>query len=436
MSVLAKRKNTYENVQELKDYIFRGEDIKNIEFVTGDGIYLWDSEGKQYIDCEAGTFNLSLGYQNKEVIGAVKEQADKMVHLSSSYLCKPVLELAKNLIEVSPDNLTKVTTKVSSGSTANEGAIKLAQYYTGKREVVSFYRSHVGQTIFMQTVSGLSFRRKPFNFSQNNISHIPYPYCYRCHLESEYPKCNCKCVEQIRDYLIYGSSGNVSCIIMEPILGNGGNQVPPKEFFHKLKQLCDEENIVLIFDEIQTGIGRTGKMFAAQYFDVEPNLMSVAKGLGGTGFQIAAILMEEKFNIMEGYLHSFTYGSNVLSCSAGVKTLDIINNEQFLDNVTNCGDFIMERLYKFKEKYEFIGDVRGVGLMIGVEIVKDKKSKEPDKNLTKEIAKRALKNGLLIRTSLYGFGNVFKIRPSLNITLEECDEMMTKLEKVLDEFQR
>ncbi|MCG8541744.1 MAG: aspartate aminotransferase family protein [Clostridia bacterium] len=436
MSVLAKEKITYENAQELKSYIFRGDGIKDIEFTTGNGVYLWDSEGKKYIDCAAGTFNLSLGYQNKEVIDAVKDQADKMVHLSSSYLSRPVLELAKKLVEVSPKNLTKVTTKVSSGSTANEGAIKLAQYYTGKREVISFYRSHVGQTIFMQTVSGLSFRRKPFNFSQNNISHIPYPYCYRCHLESEYPKCNYKCVEQIRDYILYGSSGNVSCIIMEPILGNGGNQVPPKEFFHRLKQLCDEEDIVLIFDEIQTGIGRTGKMFAAQYFEVEPNIMSVAKGLGGTGFQIAAILMEEKFNIMEGYLHSFTYGSNVLSCAAGVKTLDMINNDEFFDNVTNCGNFIMERLNKFKEKYEFIGDVRGVGLMIGVEIVKDKQSKEPDSKLTNEIVKRALDHGLLIRTSLYGFGNVFKIRPSLNITLEECEEMMTRLKKVLDEFQR
>jgi len=418
------------NLKGNKRYLFRGEKIKDVNFVDAKGIYLWDDNGNKYIDCSAGTFNLSLGYKNKEVIEAVKEQCDKIVHLSSSYYNENVCLLAEKLVKISPNNIKRVHTKVCSGSTANEGAIKLAQYYTNKKDIISFYRSHVGQTIFMQNVSGLSERRKHFNFSQDGIIHIHYPYCYRCHLNCHYPECGIKCAEQIYDCIKYGSSGNIACMIIEPILGNGGNQIAPKEFLKKIRKICDEYGIVLIFDEIQTGIGRTGKMFAAQYFDVTPNIITVSKGLGGTGFPVSAILMEEKFNKMESFLHSFTYGSNILNCTAALKTLEIIDNEQFLDNVTKCGEYILERLKKIEEHFLFVGDTRGIGLMIGIEIVKDKHTKEPDIELTHQIVKIAFDEGLLLRSSLYGFGNVIKIRPALNISIDECEEMIDKLEKV------
>lgn len=423
-----------QELKELKANMFRSDEIDDLEIEKGAGIYLYDKEGNQYIDCEAGTFNLSLGYCNKEVVDAVNEQSQKLTHLTSSYMAEPVVKLASKLVDISPKNLTRATTKVCGGSTANEGAIKLAQYYNKKSEVISFYRSHVGQTIYMQNVSGNSFRKKPFNFPQSDIAHMNYPYCYRCPYNSTYPECQCECVDEIEEYLNFGSTGNVSSLIIEPIQGNGGNQIPPKEYFKRLKKLCEDSHIELIFDEIQTGVGRLGTMFAAQYFDVEPNMITTAKGLGGSGYQIAAILMEEKFNIMEAHYHSFTYGSNVLSCTAANKTLEIIDNEKFLTHVKEAGNYILERLEKFKNKYSFIGDVRGIGLMIGVEIVKDKESKECAVELTKEIAKRAFQNKLLLRTSLYGYGNVFKIRPSLNITFKECELMMDKLEKVLDSF--
>lgn len=417
-------------MEDLKKYLFKGEETKDINFIDASGIYLWDDNGNKYIDCSAGTFNLSLGYKNKDIIAAVKDQCDKMIHLSSSYYNETVCSLAKKLVEVSPSNIRRVHTKVCSGSTANEGAIKLAQYYTNKKDIISFYRSHVGQTIFLQNVSGLSVRRKHFSFSQDGIFHIPYPYCYRCHLNCHYPECGAKCADQIHDFILYASSGNIACIILEPILGNGGNQIAPKEFLKKVRKICDELNIVLIFDEIQTGIGRTGKMFAAQYFNVKPDIITVSKGLGGTGFPVSAILMEEKFNKMESFLHSFTYGSNILNCTAALKTLEIIDNNTFLKNVEKCGEYIINRLKKLQEQYDFIGDTRGVGLMIGIEIVKNKTNKEPDVALTHQIVKKAFDEKLLLRSSLYGFGNVIKIRPALNITLQECEEMIDKLEKV------
>ncbi len=430
--IIDEKKNMGEETfLECRNYMFGGDDVHDMEFVRGDGIYLYTSDGEQYMDCAAGTFNLSLGYSNPEVIEAVKNQCDKLVHCTSSYANSHVYRLAKKLVEVAPDNITRAHTKVSGGSTANEGAVKLAQFYTGKKEVISFYRAHVGQTIFMQMASGLSVRKQKFQFSSDGIAHMEYPYCYRCPYAKDCSSCDVQCLHSLEEYASYGGS-NIACLIIEPILGNGGNMIPPKKYFQRLKELCDSLGIVLIFDEIQTGIGRTGKMFAAQYFDVQPNIITCAKGLGGSGFQVAGILMEEKFNKMDSYLHSFTYGSNILSCTAAEKTLEIIDNKDFLDNVTVCGDYIVGRLNKMYEKYNFIGDVRGAGLMIGIEIVKDRITKEPDVKLTKYIAKKAFDDEkMMIRTSLYGFGNVLKFRPSLNITLEECEEMMDKFDSVL-----
>lgn len=428
---------TITTTTDMKKYLFRGEyDILDITFDRCEGIYLWDTNGRKYIDTAAGTFNLSLGYTNREVINTAKDQCDKMIHLSSSYLNENVLSLAKKLVDVSPENLTRVHLKVSGGSTANEGAVKLAQYYTGRREVISYYMSHVGQTIFMQEASGLSFRRSKFDFGIGGIAHIQYPYCYRCPFgHCDNCSCGLECLFELKNYITYGSSGDIACLIIEPILGNGGNQIPPQAYFKELRKICDENDIVLIFDEIQTGVGRTGKMYAAQYFDVNPNIITTAKGLGGTGFQIAGILMEEKFNKMESFLHSFTYGTNILSVTAALKTLNIIDNEKFLDNVTVCGEYIMNRLRKMQNKYSFIGDVRGVGLMIGFEIVKDRKTKESDRDLTLKIVHRALKDyGLMLRSSLYGFGNVLKIRPALNITIKQCEEMLDVLDECLASF--
>ncbi|KFM95205.1 aminotransferase class I and II family protein [Bacillus clarus] len=202
-----------------------------------------------------------------------------------------------------------------------------------------------------------------------------------------------------------------------------------------MKKICEEHDIALILDEIQTGFGRTGKMFAADYFDVQPNMMTVAKGLGGTGFQVAAILTEEKYVGMPGHHHSFTYGSNVMASAAACTTIDILQGPGFLENVTVVGNYIMERLEKMKERFKFIGDVRGVGLMIGVEIVKD--NNEPDVELTNYIAKRAMDHGIIIRTPRYGYGygNVFKIRPPLTITLSEAEELCYKLTHLLEEIK-
>ncbi|WP_017653855.1 aspartate aminotransferase family protein [Fortiea contorta] len=407
--------------------------VSDTVMVKGKGIYLYDAEGNRYIDCASATFNLSLGYGHSEVLQAVQEQAEKLVHVTSTFQTDPINTVVRKLVEVSPENLTLVHPKVSSGSAANEGAIKIAQHYTGKRDVITLFRSHLGQTMMMTSMSGNAFRKEPFpNLFPGSIQ-VPDPYCHRCFYKQKPKTCDFLCVERIYDFIEYASSGSVACIVVEPISGNGGNIVPPPGYFQALEKLCREQGIILIFDEIQTGIGRTGKMFAAEYFGVHPNIITTAKGLGGTGFQFAAILTEERLGGLEGHHHSFTYGSNVLAAAAAAKTLDIVSQPQFLKNVETVGNYIMERLRQMQEKYTFISDIRGVGLMIGVEISDDEGN--PNTDLTNYIAKVAMKHGLIIRTSRYGYGNVFKIRPPLIITLEESEQLCDQLEKVLTEVQ-
>ncbi len=408
---------------------------EDVVMTRGRGVYLWDDTGKRYIDGAAATFNLSLGYSNEEVLEAVREQAEKMVHITSSYMCEPVAKLVDELVKVTPKNLTKIHLKVSGGSTANEGAIKMAAYYNKKAGVISMFRSHVGQTIYTMNVSGLGFRREPFaNLGNANIIHVPPAYCYRCFYNSTRDKCKMMCATRIEEFIKYAANGNISALIVEPIMGNGDNIIPPREYFVELRKLADKYGFALIFDEIQTGVGRTGKMFAADYFGVEPDIMTIAKGLGGTGFQIAAIACKEEYSHMEGFYHSFTYGSNSVSAAAGVKTLEIVQRKGFLENVSDVGEYIVQRLKASQHKYGFIGEVRGVGLMIGFEIVDA--DGEEDVELTKKIQHMAFENGLIVRTSRYGIGNVIKIRPALIMTKEEAKDLCDILDDVFEKINK
>lgn len=392
-----------------------------INFIKGKGPYLWTKDGQKFIDTAAGTFNLSLGYQNQEVNLAVKKQIDQLIHCSSAYHNDIVSELHEKLIKVSPKNLEFAHTKVCSGSTAIEGAVKLAQYYTKKSGIICFQRSHHGQTALTLSMSGFSFRKEDFYFSSDNIYHTPYPY-YSDEKNKTTKEIDLECIKNIEDIIKFNSKNNVGALIIEPILGNGGNITPSSNFLRSLKRLCEKNNIVLIFDEIQTGIGRTGYMFASQYFKVEPNILVTAKGLG-SGYPVAAILMEKKFTSMPKIHHSFTYGSHLSSCAAANKVLDIINNKTFLENVQKNGKYLKNRLTEIQAKYEFIFDVRGTGLMLGVEI---RASNDMDLNteLTNKIVKIAEKNKLLLRTSEYGRGNVIKFRPCLNIEKKQIDEIL------------
>ena len=399
------------------------------KIVRGEGVFAYDEDGRNYLDTGAGTFNLSLGYSHPAVVAAIQEQAPKLIHLTGSLRSGPIEDLARLLCGVAPTNLTRAHLKSAGGSAANEGAIKIARRATQGRDVVSLFRGHHGQTALTTAASGQSFRRAGPAVPVSDIVHVPDPYCRRCFYKQSRDTCDLLCVDRIADFLDHAGSGRPACMIVEPISGNGGNIVLPDGYLQRLRKLCDEAGMLLILDEIQTGIGRTGLMFAAEHSGVRADMITVGKGLGGSGMPIAAILAEERLLGMPAEEHSFTYGGNILAAAAACTTLEIISDPSFLSHVREVGAYLKGRLLDLAQHYRCIGDVRGLGLMLGMEIEREDGSRNVP--LTLEIARRAIDNGLLIRTSEYGRGNVVKIRPPLVISMAEVDILCDRLEATL-----
>ncbi|CAM4335370.1 4-aminobutyrate aminotransferase [Pedobacter westerhofensis] len=403
-----------------------------INFVRGEGIHLYTSQNEDYIDAVSGTFNISLGYSHPELVDVLKKQVEALIHVSSSFTGTIAQDVLDDILAVAPDYLTHGWMRDIIGSTANEGAVKIANKYNGKSEVISLSLSHHGQTLYTTGISGNAFRRKSFpNTIAIQHGTVPAPYCYRCPFGAMgAPECGYLCAEAIYDYADYGSSDNISCMIIEPILGNGGNIIPPEGYFERIRRICDELEIVLIADEVQTGIGRTGYMFASEYFDINPDIITLAKGLGGIGIPSAAILYKPQFDVLEKFEHSYTSGGNLLSLAAARKTIEVISREGFLESIRANGEFLGRGLQELKERYgHIIGDVRGIGYMWGLEIIDQDNA--PDTALTNHILDIALEDQhMIMRGSRYGFGNVVKVRPALTTTVEEIEEILFRLNKI------
>jgi validone 7-phosphate aminotransferase len=394
-------------------------ELGDAELVHGEGVRVFDSEGREYLDCVSGTFNLVLGHNHPAVLAAVRGQLDDLVFASSSFRTEPTDEVMRLLVELSPPGLTRVNLRSSGGSTANEGAIKIAQWLTGKRDVIVPFRGHVGQSVAATSYNGTSRMREPFPYHLPGAVHVPEPYCFRCFYRQTPDKCGMWCVDRIEDFIAYASSGSVAAMIIEPISGVGGNVVPPPGYLERLKEFCDERGIILIFDENQTGFGRTGSLFAADHFGVTPHVMTLSKGLTGSGFPLAAILTEERLVGMPRSMHGFTYGGHTLSAAAAVATLNEVRRPEFLAGVRTTGAVLLDRLRGLQADFPCVGDVRGVGLMLGVELV------EPDGARSNRLA-TALHKALtdlrvITRVSEHGQGNVIELRPPLVLSAEDAN---------------
>ncbi len=401
---------------------------EDTRIVTGEGVYAIDSEGNRYLDCASGTFNLSLGYRHPAVTKAIKEAADVPTHIPSWFRTDAIDELAQRLVLAAPEGVTRAHLKVSSGSAANETAVKMAMRKTGGAEIISLFRAHHGQTFATTAISGNSFRRAPYPPVFFPSLKVPEPNCRRCFYGQERQACRLMCVSRIEEFLEHASVAQPAAFIIEPILGSGGNIVPPSGYLEAVRLFCDEHKIPLIFDEVQTGIGRTGHMFAADAFDIRPDMLTVAKGLGA-GAPIAAVLTTEDFIFEDAGDLSFTYGANILAAHIANAALSVIDDPIFLQNVRTSGQRLREGLNQLKQKFDFIADVRGVGLMNGVEVV-DREGNE-DPNLALEICDKARRFGLLLRSSRFGRGGVIKFRPPLILSEVEADQICDSLEQTL-----
>ncbi|MCX6999673.1 MAG: acetyl ornithine aminotransferase family protein [Candidatus Sumerlaeota bacterium] len=396
----------------------------------GEGVYVVDVDGNVFLDFTAGIAVCATGHANPRVVSAIRKQAGKFIHMSGTdFYYNIQVELAERLCRVVPIKGKKRVFFTNSGAEAIEAAMKLARYHTMRHQFIAFFNAFHGRTLGALSLTGSKIiQKKGFYPLIPGVVHVPYSYCYRCPYNLQYDSCCLYCLKYIEDMLFLKTvdPDDVAAIFVEPVQGEGGYVVPPVEFMKGLRRTCNKYGILLVCDEVQSGMGRTGKMFAVQHFGVQPDIICLAKGIA-SGMPLGAIIASEDVMNWEYGSHASTFGGNPVSCAASLATMDLLE-KQLIKNATVMGDYMKERLLPFVEKYDCVGDVRGLGLMIGIEIIRDKRTKEPANALRNKIIHHCFNNGLL----LLGCGlNTLRICPPLVITKEHADLAIATIEKAI-----
>lgn len=401
-----------------------------IEVETASGCKMTGSDGKEYLDCFSGISVTNAGHGHPDVLAAAKEQMDKLVHCCTYVYYNPLAgKLAKRLAEITPGKLQK-TFFCNSGAEALEGALRLVKHYTNKWEFVALTHSFHGRTNMTLSITGNSSRKITGGPYYSGVAFAPAPYAYRCPFGS---KTDEECAERTADYLAsvikFQTSAHVAAFIAEPVLGEGGIIVPHESYFKYVKEILDEHDILFICDEVQSGFGRTGKMFAIEHYGVEPDVMTMAKGIAN-GFPLGAFIA--KPDVGDAFTpgsHLSTFGGSPISCAASLATIDAMINEKMCENATKRGEQLMKGLKKAQENNSLIGDVRGRGLMIGVELVTDK-DKTPASKEAKEARRLCREAGMLVGVG-GPYANVIRLQPPLTLSEEETDQALEILTKTL-----
>jgi 4-aminobutyrate aminotransferase len=396
----------------------------------GKGAQVWDVDGNRFLDFAAGIAVCSTGHSHPAVVQAIKDAADRFIHISSDYWHEGQVRLAERMDELSPMKVPVMSFFAQSGTESVEAALKLARYVTGRGRFIGFLGGFHGRTMGSLAFTSSKYtQQKGFFPTMAGVTHVPYPNNYRpLFAGSDQGRAVLSFIEEVL-FVDNVPAGEVAGILVEPIQGEGGYLVPPDGFLCGLRQLCDRHGILLIFDEVQSGIGRTGKMFAAEHWDVEPDIMTLAKGLG-SGMPIG--MMVAKRSIMQKWsrgAHGNTYGGNPLCCAAALATLDLVERE-YCANAAKVGDYFMKKLRALADRYPVIGEVRGKGLMIGMELVTDKISKIPAKKLCDALITRAFHHGLIL---LACGQSTVRFMPPLLIQTADVDEAVALLTAALDE---
>jgi len=400
----------------------------------GRGSIAWDVDGNRYIDFNAGIAVTTTGHSHPEVVKAIQEQAAKFIHMSGTDFYYSVqIELAEKLNSLVPGDQAKRLFFTNSGTEAVEAAIKLARYYTGRPQMIAFLGSFHGRTMgSLALTASKAVQKKGFAPLMPGVTHVPYGYCYRCPYNLEYPACDVACVEFIES--LFQKSlppEEVAAIFIESIQGEGGYIVPPPEFHVRLRGLADRYDILLVDDEIQTGMGRTGKWFAIEHWGVVPDIVTIAKGVA-SGMPLGAMVARKELMTWPPGAHGSTFCGNPVCCAAALATIELIEGG-LMENAAKMGQYMLDRARAMEAEHPTIGDVRGKGLMIGIELVEDKESKEPAGALRDDLIQRAFKKGLL----LLGCGaSTIRFMPALTIDGQTADEGLAIFEEALTEAER
>ena len=396
----------------------------------GRGTEVWDVDGNRFLDFAAGIAVVSTGHAHPNVVKAIQEQAEKFIHISSDFYHEKWIQLGEKLDEIAPFQEAAQSFMTNSGTEAVETAIKLARYHTGRTNFIGFTGAFHGRTMgaVTFTASKPSYHRG-FYPLMPGVVHAPYPNPYRPILDrlsgEDYGETVVRYIkEEIFGHIL--PPDEVAAVLVETIQGEGGYIIPPAGFYPALRELCDEHEILLITDEVQSGMGRTGKWWAIEHFDVEPDIVTAAKGLA-SGMPIGACIARDSVMDWERGSHGNTFGGNPISCAAALATIDLIEHE-YLQNAVEVGQYTLDALHEIMVRHPSIGDVRGLGLMIGVEFVKDRKSKYPNEELRDRVTEMAFERGLI----LLGCGkSVIRLAPPLSVSKPEIDEGLTILEEAI-----
>lgn len=424
----------------MKEEVMFGGPWRGPLIVRGKGVYCYDRNEKEYLDLESQAWSLGLGFGNEEVMEAAFEQAEFLYHMKGGLNTFPRLKLADKILSLVPKSFNRVSFE-PSGSIANEAAMKIAMINRpDARYFVSLYHAFHGNTLAtaaagwhatkaLGSVYGGGTKYMAF---MDNVVRVPNPYCYRCPLGKKCESCQYECADALRTTLQLGVSGPVAAVILEPVQGSGGQIPCPAGYLKKVREICDEFDTLLIFDEMQTGFGRCGTMFAMDLYEVTPDIFTVGKALGN-GFPISGTVISEKLKgFQDGNDDNFTFCNNPMAQAAALKTIEILIRDNIPENARKMGAFLTAGLKEIQKKYPIMGDVRGPGLHIGIEMVKDPVTKEPDAAMASAIYKKALDNGLIM-----GLGgsspHVIKVKPPLIINESQCAIFLEKFEQSLKE---
>jgi 4-aminobutyrate aminotransferase len=385
------------------------------------GATVEDVDGNRFLDFAAGIAVCSTGHCHPRVVKAVQDQAARLLHICGADFYDPLyVALADRLSKLAPGSQPKKVFLGNSGAEAVEAALKLARSHMRCSHILAFFGAFHGRTMgAISLTASKPLYHRDFGPLLPGVTHVPYAYCYRCAYNLTYPSCNLACVDYIEEMLFARSTPpeEVAAIFVEPIQGEGGYIVPPDGWLAKLRILCDKYDILLVADEVQSGIGRTGKMFAVEHWGVEPDIICLAKALG-SGMPISAMIAHDEVMSWSPGAHGSTYGGNPVCCAAAQATLDVIEEEGLMENAARLGEILMGKLRDLAAESRLIGDVRGRGLMIGVELVKDKETKTKAKKETEEVTLACFKRGLMV---LPCGTNSIRFAPPLIITEQEVD---------------
>ena len=396
----------------------------------GEGAIVEDVDGNRFLDFNAGIAVVATGHCHPRVVEAIQKQAARLIHMSGTdFYYEELVALAEKLSQIAPGDAPRRVSFGNSGAEAIEGAIKLARYATGRDKLIAFFGSFHGRTMgALSLTARKAVQRGRFGPLVPGVVHAPYPYCYRCPFGQKPENCGVECVAHIENTLLktIAPAEETAAIVLEAVQGEGGYVVPPRKFFDELQRVAAENGILLIVDEVQSGMGRTGRMWASEHFDLFPDILAVAKGIA-SGMPLGATVARADLMTWPPGAHASTFGGNPVACAAALATIQLLE-EGLIENAAAMGRHLMDRMRAWPERFPIVGDVRGLGLMLGVELVRDRETKQKAPQLRDAVVQMAFERGLLI---LGAGDNTLRLCPPLTINRDQCDFALDTLEECL-----